>query len=275
MNLLTTFVDTLSRDEVTRHIFGSDSQLVTDTTIKIPEPHGVALTNEPLFEILVLVMLLFYFVWIYRYFNKKGSSAFVGAASAITNLRKEGVHTGGSRRRIGDVVMLWSLILGLYMLFITKIIEVTDGLLLTHFSEMVDGESITEYIANVGLDIWMLVVMGGFFASMLWSILIMYVSDKLSKRGNIFRPILELKSQMLLYSVIYLMPVILLSAFGAYNSIRFYLALSMVGIFTITYLIRSFLLFTSKKISILIWILYLCAVEIFPATLVWSFFTRS
>lgn len=275
MNLLSTFVDTLSRDGVTRHIFGEGSQRVVDNSELLTVGRGVALSNEPLFEILVLIILIFYIIWIYRYFNKQGFKSFVDAGSAITQSREEGVHTGGSSRRVGDIVMLWSLILGLYALFITKIIEVIDGILFTHFADLVGFDPMTEHIAGVGLELWMVVILCGFFASMFWSLGIIYFCDKLSRRGNIFRPILVLRSQMLLYSVIYLMPSILLCVFGAYDSIRFYVALIMVVIFTIIYLIRSFLLFHSKKISILLWILYLCAVEIFPASLVWSIFTRS
>ncbi len=275
MNLLSIFVDSLSRDQITRHIFGEGSVRGVDDTEVVEMSRVVSLSNEPLYEIMVLIILLFYLVWVYRYFNKKGFKTFVGTASAITKSGEEGVHVGGSSRRIGDVVMLWSLILGIYALFITKIIEVVDGIAFRYFADGIEGEPMTRYIWDVGLEIWMVVVVVGFFFSMFWSLGVTYMCNHFSRLGNLFRPILELRSKMLLYSVIYLMPFILLCSFGAYDSIRFFIALIMVTIFTITYLIRSFLLFHSKKISILLWILYLCAVEIFPATLVWSIFTRS
>ncbi|MFR9512373.1 MAG: DUF4271 domain-containing protein [Rikenellaceae bacterium] len=43
---------------------------------------------------------------------------------------------------------------------------------------------------------------------------------------------------------------------------------------TAVYFYKSFVLFLSKKVSVLHTILYLCAVEIFPITLIWGFFYR-
>ncbi len=275
MNLLSTFVDTLSREGTALHIFGEHSVRAVHAEDAIVGGRTVALSEDPLYQILVLVFLFFYFVWIYGYFNKRGFKSFVGTASAFDTNREEGVHTGASRRRVGDVALLWSLIIGVFLLFVTKVVEVTEGVAFALFPHLVDGEGVTMQISQVGLDRWMMTIVIGFFGSMLWSIGALYIADRLSRSGTILRAILELRSKMLLYSVIYLMPCVLLCAFGAYDSLRFYLALIMVVIFTLGYLIRSFLLFQSKKISILLWILYLCTVEIFPATLVWSIFTRS
>ena len=47
-----------------------------------------------------------------------------------------------------------------------------------------------------------------------------------------------------------------------------------LAVAAILYLRESLRLFISKKISILNWILYLCSVEIFPASLVWLLLAR-
>ncbi len=275
MNILSTFVDTLTREETARHIFGAESEQVAHEAILYNDGGVVSLSEEPLYQIVVLVCLVFYLIWIYRYIAKHGFKAFVGAASAIKENHNSGVHMS-SRFRMGDYVLQWSLILGIYILFITKVLEVAEGVAFSHFESFVDrAVPVTRLISEVGLNLWMGVILIGFFGSMVWSISTLYLADLLARRRSVFGEILQLKSRMLLYSVIYLMPCILLCAFGAYDSLRFYLALFMVIIFSLTYLIRSFLLFQSKKISILLWFLYLCAVEIFPITLVWSIFTRS
>jgi hypothetical protein len=46
------------------------------------------------------------------------------------------------------------------------------------------------------------------------------------------------------------------------------------GALLLLYLKESLMLFLSKKISILHWFLYLCAVEIFPVSFVWLSLTR-
>ena len=54
----------------------------------------------------------------------------------------------------------------------------------------------------------------------------------------------------------------------------FYLILCESVILTILYLKESLALFISKKISILHWFLYLCIVEIFPVSLLWLLLVR-
>lgn len=272
MLLLSNGLDISSREQSARHIFGVSSERVVEVYGDSPSYIGVALSEEMLYQILVVVMMVFYIAWIYRFINVKGFRNFVSVGSAFSHIRNWGVHTGSSRRRLGDFLLLWSLIMGLFMLFVTKVMEVGDGVL---FDYTGGAYSISNEIMSLGMDRWMLVVVGGFLLSMLWSFVVLYVADRLSRSGTIFRSILELRSQTLLHSVVYLMPCILLCAFGAYGSVRFSLALLMVLGFTLWYLIRSFLLFQSKKISILLWISYLCAVEILPATLVWAIFTRN
>lgn len=275
MNLLATFVDSLSREGAVHHIFGEQSYRVEGSFSGSVSHDILSLSEEPLYQVLVLVCMVFYFVWLYRYINKQGFASFVGAASAITNSRKVGVHAGSSSRRLGDTVLLWGLIVGIYVLFITKILEVSDGVTYVGSSGLANGRMITQHISQMGMSVWMGGIVVSFVWAMGWSIVVLYLADILSRSGTIFRSIFALRSQMLLYSVIYLMPIILLCAFGAYDSLRFYFALLMVTIFTLVYIIRTFLLFRTKKISILLWILYLCAVEIFPITLAWAFFTRS
>ncbi len=275
MTFLSTSLDSLTRESAALHIFGEQSRRVEYLAQRAGDGEFVAISEDIWFQLFVILSVVFYFVWIHRYINKQRFRPFVGVASAITKGREHGVHTGASRRRLGDIVLLWGLVVGIYVLFLTKSVEVADGVVLSYFDGFTSWRSITHQISEAGLNLWMLVVIVGFFFSMFWSIGILSLANKFSHRHTIYRPVLELRSQMLLYSVIYLMPFIILCSFGSYDSLRFYFALILVSIFTAIYLIRSFLLFQSEKISILLWILYLCTVEIFPATLVWALFVRS
>ncbi|MFI3288901.1 MAG: DUF4271 domain-containing protein [Rikenellaceae bacterium] len=275
MNLLSTALDSLSRDSLARHIFGEASRRAVQGVADSGQGSVVELTEMPLYQFLVLICLVFYFAWIYGHINRRGFKSFVGTGSAFTKSSEHGVHTGSGSHRVGDFILLWVLILGIYVLFLTKFLEVVDGVSFNYFSNILGGFSFTQHIERSGLGLWMLVVVVGFFLSIAWSAAMLYIADKISRKQSMLIAVFELRSKMLLYSVIYLMPCILLCSFGSYDSLRFYLALIMVLIFTVIYLIRSFLLFQSKKISILLWILYLCGVEIFPATLVWALFVRS
>ncbi len=60
----------------------------------------------------------------------------------------------------------------------------------------------------------------------------------------------------------------------AVHEIFLYIIGFQLLILTLIYIYKTFMLFLSKKVSVLHTILYLCGVEIFPITLVWGFFCR-
>ncbi|MFI3317002.1 MAG: DUF4271 domain-containing protein [Rikenellaceae bacterium] len=61
---------------------------------------------------------------------------------------------------------------------------------------------------------------------------------------------------------------------GKVQNIFMYIAAFELLIIILLFLHKTFMLFISKKVSLLHTILYLCAVEIFPITLIWGFFSR-
>ena len=77
-------------------------------------------------------------------------------------------------------------------------------------------------------------------------------------------------------AVVLITPALLLFALGPQQTEKLWLGLIAVG-FAVTlflYLRETLNLFLSKKISIIHWILYLCAVELFPLSLVWLSIAR-
>ena len=54
-----------------------------------------------------------------------------------------------------------------------------------------------------------------------------------------------------------------------WDFVMLHITVGITILLTISFLFRSFLLFVRQKVSLLIWILYLCAVEIFPVALIW------
>ncbi len=61
---------------------------------------------------------------------------------------------------------------------------------------------------------------------------------------------------------------------GTVQEVFMYITVIQIVAIALMYFIKTFLLFLTKKVSLLHTILYLCAVEIFPITLVWGFFCR-
>ena len=94
------------------------------------------------------------------------------------------------------------------------------------------------------------------------------------------RPITDqlvaLKFNYLALSVVFLCPLILLFLLASPDTghILSFGILILGGALLLLYLKESLMLFLSKKISILHWFLYLCAVEIFPVSFVWLSLTR-
>ena len=76
--------------------------------------------------------------------------------------------------------------------------------------------------------------------------------------------------------VVIVAPILLIALLGQGASYQVWMNMGLVAVAAtlLLYAKESVELFISKKVSILHWILYLCAVEILPFTLVWQIATR-
>ncbi len=262
--------DSTSRTSPANYIFGEASQLVRSVE-STDGGYMSVLTNTTLFEVTLLVVLLLYLIWLGRYVARGEFVSFQRASYSRSTFIGDLESQLSSGGKIGDNVILCTLIVAIYVIFLTRIVEAIESLKLSSF--FYDG-SLSSHILDFGLERWMVMVAVGFIAIMVWSFAVFSAAGYLSHSNDLCRDVMRLKMRMLYSSVIFLMPWIVLSALRGGSDLFFYISMVFVGIFTLIYLIRSFLLFTSKKISILHWILYLCGVEIFPVTLIWAFFTR-
>lgn len=88
--------------------------------------------------------------------------------------------------------------------------------------------------------------------------------------------LIALKFNYLALTVVFLCPLVLLFLLSPSDTglILSYGILATGAVVLLLYLKESLMLFLSKKISILHWFLYLCAVEIFPVSLVWLTLTK-
>lgn len=80
----------------------------------------------------------------------------------------------------------------------------------------------------------------------------------------------NLRRSLLITATVTATPLILLLALsqGVWANIFAWALLLTVVLLVIVYIIRSFLLFVGQKVSILFWILYLCAVELMPSAVI-------
>ncbi len=264
--------DTLSREEIARFIFGDDSRLSLASEVGrgvAASPSGgvVSLSQLLSYEIVVVVCVVLYICWIFRYTTQHNANT----VHQSLFLRGDGTSSE-NYSELRDIMLSWSLVVALSIILSTRFVDwVNSSDYLPYFSSF----NLVGRIIDIGYEMWIMGVAAVFVFSMFWCAAVAYIISFFSRSQHLFLAIMNFRSQMVLLSVLFLLPVILISAFEADDSAVAYLAVFSILTMLWVYLFRSFLLFTSQKISILQWILYLCTVEIFPITLIWAFFTRS
>lgn len=98
----------------------------------------------------------------------------------------------------------------------------------------------------------------------------------LSYDKSIVEHILTIKGIIFSIFAIVVIPPILLYLLTDYNIaeyITYFIVIEIIAI-ALLYLIESFFLFVSKKVSILHWFLYLCGVELLPIATIWALISR-
>ena len=110
----------------------------------------------------------------------------------------------------------------------------------------------------------------------LYGILLLRAVGGVTLTSGFTTQLIRIKRGYAALGAIILAPVILLFALSPLGSDTIWAGLLTAGwlITFLLYLRETFALFISKKVSILLWILYLCAVEIFPVTLLWLLVVR-
>jgi hypothetical protein len=99
-----------------------------------------------------------------------------------------------------------------------------------------------------------------------WQWLILKIAGGLTLRREFTDRLLRLRKIVAATTASTILPVFLLFAMtdGTAGQALGWIVVAMGGVFSFFLAARTFVLFTNNKFSILLWFLYLCAVEIFP-----------
>ncbi len=259
-------MDSLSRANfIEEHIFGKGARVV-ESAMEVGG--NVAqreyITDVTNYKVIITIFIILYFIWIGRSLANISGSSFKVSNPFAKLSKSEGLVKSV---KVGDIILDWALVVVLCALFTTRIVELLQPY-------HIDMAGLAQHISNMGVWAWMLLVSGLFLSLVVWSSVVVMVSCFFMRRESMIQQFFTLKSRMLKMTVVWLLPVVLLSSLEQKNLFMSYLAIIVALIFILIYLFRSYLLFASQKISILHWILYLCTVEIFPLTLLWAFFVR-
>ncbi len=288
-------VDTLSREGLLRTIFGEGSKLgdvtpseplsqgaatMVDGVVEAVEQIGarasevVGFTHELLFYIVMVVTMLTYLIWIVRYISHRQRGDYSDERWIYGD--EESRNYGGVSLKFSDVVLSLTIMMGLITLLISLF---ADWVLMGAWGDAIDPYgafySFVTRIEAMGLRVVMMAVASYLVLSILWFALICIVAGQTVSSNRWSRMIVKLKSQFILPIMLYFMPfVIFTTLFDDNEMLRYVVVIEAVS-FVLVYILRSFLLFVTQKISILQWFLYLCGVEILPITVVWAVLVRS
>ncbi len=255
-------IATVVRSEVL--LFGESSRLIESSERVERLTRGISMNEELSYEITVILLVILYLIWIGRSLSNLDGLSFKVANPFAPISESEGLK---GARRMGDMILDWTLVVTTMSLFITRLFDMAQ----IYHPSMVD---MVQRITNLGLWRWMLLVTFAAAVVMLWGALITIVGSSIIRRKKMSRGLIMLKSRLLRMSTVWLMPPVIMSALEGDNFGVTYIAITVAITFAAIYLFRTFLLFNAQKISILHWILYLCTVEIFPLTLLWALFVR-
>lgn len=250
---------------IVKHIFGRWSH-ITESFYDIDAlgDNFVQLNEMDGYEMMIIIFVALYLIYIGRTLSNRSGVSFRISNPFAKITEAEGL--GGSLR-IGDLLLDWAMVVVMLVLFTSRMVD----LLYPYFRPI---GALALRIFDIGVILWMVGVGIAFVITLIYGILNTAIMTSLLRREGMMRGFTLTKSRLLHIAVVWIFPILLLSAMEGENLFFTYIAIIQIVIFIGIYLFRSLLLFTSQKISILHWILYLCAVEIFPLSLWWAFFVR-
>ncbi len=247
------------------YVFGGASRLASAVgDLTESGAQRLFLSDSDGFEIVIMAVVVLYIIWIGRSLANLADVPF-----KISNpFAKITGSTGlGATVRVGDILLEWMLVSSIFMLFVTNMIDLVEPYSTTL-------QRLSQYILEIGVVWWMLIVVGAFWATILWSVLLLSVVGALFKCDWLLPRVALIKNTLMSIAVVWLLPVLIFSSMEQNELFMSYLAAIMSVIFVLIYIFRIFSLFASENFSILHWILYLCTVELLPITFLWAFFIR-
>lgn len=241
--------------------FGQQSLLAAPRPAAQQQPR---LTDELPFQGLVLLLTLLFGLLLYR--NPGDMRALVGR---VAFERHDSERTSDESGNAGFTRFLnIALALGFLLAGVTAVRLCDRPDIAQELLSMGNGSTLSLLLA-LGVGLLFLLVY-------LYGILLLRAVGGVTLTSGFTTQLIRIKRGYAALGAIILAPVILLFALSPLGSDTIWAGLLTAGwlITFLLYLRETFALFISKKVSILHWILYLCAVEIFPVTLLWLLVVR-
>ncbi len=241
--------------------FGQQSLLAAPRPAAQQQPR---LTDELPFQGLVLLLTLLFGLLLYR--NPGDMRALV---DRVAFERRDSERTSDESGNAGFTRFLnIALALGFLLAGVTAVRLCDRPDIAQELLSMGNGSTLSLLLA-LGVGLFFLLVY-------LYGILLLRAVGGVTLTSGFTTQLIRIKRGYAALGAIILAPVILLFALSPLGSDTIWAGLLTAGwlITFLLYLRETFALFISKKVSILHWILYLCAVEIFPVTLLWLLVVR-
>ncbi len=245
----TTQADTLGRHaantEITAHeAFGPLSESVI--TLRETVPSIASLTDHPIFQGIVLLLAVAYVLMLCAHLPDM--------VAYLARLRSGEVRSGGPTRALHTAVVIGLLLLAAW------VVRLCEGGLGTLYGTM--PLLVAALSACVGVALFQCGTL--------------YLIGRIVLMHELTTGLIGLKVLCLSVGTLATAPFVLLQILCPPNTGMgwFWGAVGVVGLVVLIFLKESFMLFVTKKVSILHWILYLCAVECLPISFVWLLAVR-
>ena len=242
---------TLDHTITAEQAFGSSSTLAIDNGIDVVS----SLHSGALFQIAVLAIGLVYTFFIVRYWDFL--RYFIISALGFHQGSGDKAHINPGEQTNIEVVMI---ILGVVTLSLCslRVVELWGADIVAGISTQV-AVWVVVLVALVGLSLM--------FAYQLGTI---YLSALICERSDVGHALIEIKSLYLAVGFVTVIPFGILFLLSPTTPAIIGLCCGILcGLIAVIIFVKeTFLFFVSQKISILHWILYLCALEIFPVSLI-------
>ena len=212
----------------------------------------------PLYNVLIALIVIYYMFCVYRYFDD-----IVAIFSSVFN-RNMISSERASERRHSDIFYGS---LGKLFLLGVCFVGLVCGLWCRNF----------EMDLPLQVLLWMpFAVMASFLVVIVFQYMLLMAIGFVTRSVGEVSSLLRIRLIYFVLASVVVSPILLISQMGTthgyqvWQNVGFVAAVVAVGLF----FRESLKLFISKKVSILHWILYLCAVEIMPITLLWQVVVR-
>jgi hypothetical protein len=230
------------------------------------QPNEFFLERSPLvdnvwFQILILAVVGLYCLMIY-YYRGQARMCLKGVFTFKAEDRFTAEHGHLYNSFIAFAVTLCTLGIGIA---ITKTIAVWAS------SVAIDG--IPQWsVSLAAIVLWTVVAV---VMTIEWGLL--KVAGNFTFSGKLTAAITEIKNNHLAAMAVILTPAVLLwsGINPVWDRVMLWVIAVEGGGLLVSFVFRTFLLFVGQKVSILVWILYLCTVEIFPIAFVWTLVVKN